>query len=93
MSERPENERLISSTVEHGGKSFFVSTINRYSSSQLRPDHRYAETLVWEWDWETRQRGRMLWQGSDCENRIQTHQATVERIHKTGSPEEPEDEG
>ena len=91
-NDRPDNERVISSTVEHGGKSFFVSTINRYSSSQLRPDHRYAETIVWAWSWETRARGAMLWQGSDCENNIRTHQAAVERIHATGSPEEPDND-
>lgn len=85
------NVPLISTYVRHGEKWFFVSTIDR-DSSATASDRRYSETLVWEWDYAKRKTGALLWQGAGWEKSIRVHQACVERIHATGSPEEPEDD-
>lgn len=71
-------------------RGFLVSTIDRPSSGMY--ERRFSETLVWEWDEKTRERGRIVWQGSASEGSIRTHQTCVERIHATGSPDEPEEE-
>ena len=85
------NVSIAVTYIGHGDKWFSVSTIDRASSAALAYGRRYSETIVWEWDQKTRERGRMLWQGSGSEGCIRTHQATVERIHATGSPDEPEE--
>ena len=51
----------IEQTYIFGGKDdkcYMVSTINRTSSTPI--PMRYAETLVWEWDSETRERGHII---------------------------------
>ena len=47
--------KLIQSYLE---EQYFVSTIHRKSSTS--PPLRYYETMVWEWDKETRKRGKLL---------------------------------
>jgi len=76
--------------THHDGNWFHVSTINRNSSSPLAPDMVYAETIVWECDENTGTRGNMVWQGSCAHGSLVTHNATVDRIRATGSPEQPE---
>jgi hypothetical protein len=39
---------------------WMVSTIYRSSSAALAPDTWYYETIVWEWDIGTRERGKQL---------------------------------
>ena len=75
---------MICTYVDHGGKRYFVSTINRDSSS-CEP-HRYAETIVWEWDEKKKERGDIVMQGSALENSIFRHQKIVEQIHANGIP-------
>ena len=70
-------------------KRFFVSTIDRDSSSLLGPD-RYSETLVWEWDRATRERGSIVYQGGTSQGSLFEHFAVVKRIHETGTPQEVE---
>lgn len=48
---------------------------------------RYAETIVWECDPVTRQRGAMVWQDEGSEGSITTHIAICHRLHETGSIE------
>lgn len=66
-------------------RGFVVSTIDRDSSAAV-VNMRYAETLVWEWDEETRKRGQLVAQDEDGEGSIRAHQTMVERIHLTGKP-------
>lgn len=41
-------------------RRWFVSTCLRESSSMLSDGLTYLETIVWEWDPDTRERGKML---------------------------------
>ena len=47
------SERLIQSYVKD---QWFVSTIYRQSSAALNPDGWYYETMVWNWNAETKER-------------------------------------
>jgi hypothetical protein len=85
-----DNKQLAVTYVWQGDKAFCVSTIDRESSSTL--GGRFSETMVWDWDDKTRERGAWIWQGAGYEGSISTHQKTVERIFATGSPELPEDD-
>jgi 2-polyprenyl-3-methyl-5-hydroxy-6-metoxy-1,4-benzoquinol methylase len=86
MSEEHINKTLAQTYVWHGEKCFFVSTINRRSSSLL--SGIYAETLAWEWIQETKQCGRLIGQDEHCQNSIFAHQAMVKRLFDTGKPNE-----
>lgn len=78
---------MISTYVQHGDKTYLVSTINRDSSSMF--GGRYAETMVWEWDKQNIKRASddILLQGEGPENSIYTHQKIVERIFCFGIKE------
>lgn len=84
------DERLIKTYLWHGDDCYFVSTINRDSSSIM--GGRFAETIVWSFDWEANERGRLLWSDGAGQDSIRSHMKMVERIHKTGSGEEPDDD-
>lgn len=77
------DERIIKTYVWHGEKCFFVSTIERDSSADEGP-RRYNETLVWEYDWEKGERGKMIDQLGDHKGSISVHQKAVEMLHETG---------
>lgn len=49
--------KLIQSYIQD---KYFVSTIYRQSSAVLAGEIWYYETLVWEWDSETKDRGVLL---------------------------------
>lgn len=78
------NVRVAKTHIWGGGRCYFVSTIDRESSA---PDgDRYAETLVWEFDYEARERGALMpWTEAASEGSISGHQRMVERIRETGS--------
>lgn len=58
-----DDKRLIKSYVWHGDDCFFVSTIERDSSAAIKPPvPRFAETLVWEYDWDAVKRGHLVHQ-------------------------------
>lgn len=80
------DERVIKSYVWHDNKCYFVSTINRDSSAPY--GGRYAETLVWEYDWDGRERGDLVGQTGGCEGTIVAHQWMCMLIFKTGRCEE-----
>ncbi len=63
MSESVPSKPAISSYVHHhdSGKAWNVSTIYRQCSSP-NWDGMYYETIVWEWDPETRKRGEFVHQ-------------------------------
>lgn len=85
-----DDRRVIKTYVWHGEDCYFVSTINRDSSSMY--GGRFAETLVWHFDWAKNKRLNLTgWMMEDCEGCIRGHQAMVNRIHSTGSGAEPEE--
>jgi hypothetical protein len=49
--------KLIQSYVRD---KFFISTIYRQCSAPAAPDIWYYETIIWEWDAKTKERGKML---------------------------------
>jgi hypothetical protein len=78
------NKAIIQSYVHHREKCFFVSTIERTSSAALNPC-RYNETLVWDWDAATRERGEMVHQGEDTAGSIANHLETCDALHSSGT--------
>lgn len=52
-----KNHKLIQSYVRD---TWFVSTIWRQSSAPIVSAPWYYETIVWEWDPETRERGNII---------------------------------
>lgn len=86
------SDKLIQSYVWHGDKAFFVSTINRVTSAALAQGMIYAETMVWEWDAKTRERGKRIGQDEDTRDSIHTHIAVCERLQKTGKCEIEDEE-
>lgn len=81
--------RLIKSYVFHKDNCFFVSTINRESSSMY--GGTYAETMVWCFDWATNERKNLIWQGEGGTSSINTHLSICKRLFETGIPDEPEE--
>jgi hypothetical protein len=76
------------------GQSYWVSTINRQSSSIYNPC-MYAETIVWECTAETFtdangnpqravNRGAIVWQGEASEDSTRTHDRAVEALTRGG---------
>jgi hypothetical protein len=82
---------LIKSYVWHGGKCFYVSTIDRDSSAMLGP-RRFAETIVWEFDWEKNERGSIVYETGWLAGSIFKHSQVCEFLHDTGRPEIPQDD-
>ena len=82
---------LIKSYVWFGEKCFYVNTFDRDSSAMLGP-RRYAETIVWEYDWETDTRGNMIAQRGGLEGTIFTHEQMCRLLLRTGSAEIPEEQ-
>lgn len=81
------DERVIKTYVWHGRDCYFVSTIDRDSSSMM--GGRFAETIAWAYDWEAKERGELLWSDLAYEGSITAHQKMVERIHRTGNGAQP----
>ena len=79
-------ERVIKTFVWHDGKCYFVSTINRPSSAIY--GGRFAETIVWEYGWDERERGALIHQDEALEDCISTHLRVVNNLHLTGSPKD-----
>lgn len=85
------NKTIIQSYVPHGDKWFFVSTINRESSAALAYGNTYAETMVWEFDFVTKERGRIVWQAEEKANSLVGHYKVCERLYETGICEVDDD--
>lgn len=74
---------IIKTYVWHDGKCYFVSTIERDSSAGDMP-YRYTETMVWEYDWEGRERRKQVLEGDGGPKSIRTHMEIVKAIHEGG---------
>ena len=59
--------------------AYFVRTANRRCSSSFWP-MMYAETLVWEWDVETKERGKLISMHEDTQDSLDTHFEVVEGL-------------
>lgn len=77
------DEHLIKSYVFHKDRCFYVSTIDRDSSAMLGPE-RYAETLVWDYDWEKRTTLSLMYQRDCVRKSIHQHLKVCEELYSTG---------
>jgi hypothetical protein len=85
-------KRVAYTIVEHGGKRYAVSTINRECSAMLSGGRVYAETVAFEIDAEDRLVKMVGQDEAGCDSR-RAHDAMVERIRRTGSGYPADDEG
>lgn len=95
FEEREPNKTLIQTYVFYSNetqedKAFYVSTIDRESSSMY--GGRYAETIVWEWDNTTKKRGDLIHMGEGSQGSIRTHFNICEKLYKDGTMQTEEDE-
>ena len=84
---------LVQSYVK---RKWFVSTAYRQSSVMIEPPVPwYYETIVWEWDYDSRKTGDMLYtddSGSCEKHALHGHMQICERLILTGDAEIAEDE-
>lgn len=66
------------------GKCWFVSTINRVSSAALAMGATYAETMAWEFEPETKQRGPLVAQEEAPTDSLYAHIEVCESLHRHG---------
>jgi len=83
------DERQLKSYVFHGDACFFVSTIMRDSSAAYYP-MRYAETMTWEYDWKTNERGKIVDQDGDGDA-ITQHLRVVSDFYMYGKRKEDDE--
>lgn len=79
------NKKLAQTYVYKDDKVYFVSTIDRESSSIY--GGRYAETMVWEVDPKTNAKLHdlgILYMDEAFEGSIRVHQGTVVKIYEHG---------
>lgn len=76
---------MIATYVSHKGRWWRVSTINRESSALGGYGHKYAETVVWDWDVDNQDVGAIHHINGDSYGNINTHRQIVERIHEKGA--------
>lgn len=93
--EREPNKTLIQTYVFFSSetqedKAFYVSTIDRESSSMY--GGRYAESIVWEWDSTDRKRGDIVHMGEGMEGSIRTHMSICEKLYEDGMMGTEEDD-
>ena len=81
-----ENERIAKSYVWHFGECYFVSTIIRDSSAVMSPPiHRFAETIAWEFDWDSGKRGKGIGEhGHPAHSAGRVHHQIAEHIGAFG---------
>lgn len=83
----------IMSYVRRGERWWRVSTIDREASSPYAYGMRYAETMAWEWDADTKRPGRIVGQDEGPEGSIEAHLTMCRRLLDTGHamPQEDDD--
>jgi len=84
------DERKLKSYVWHDDKCFFVSTIMRDSSAMNYPG-RFAETMTWEYDWATNERGKIVDQDGDGAA-LDQHLRVVSDFYRYGKRKDDDDE-
>lgn len=79
-----KDKRQLKSYVWHKDKCFFVSTIERDSSAAVAPPApRYFETIAWDYDWDTGERGSSVGMEGDGPAFLQ-HFLMCETLYKHG---------
>ena len=78
-------EPLAKSYVRHKGQWYLISTIDRDSSAMYGGPMRYAETMVWLYDYETKEFGELLWEGEGMVGTTRTHFQVAESYAATGN--------
>ena len=81
-------KKLIQSYVWHNGKCFFISTINRESSALLAYGMMYAETMVWEYNYDTSERGKLIGEYSGSKGSLRCHFNICENLQEHGTCED-----
>lgn len=76
------NQTLVQTYVRHNDQFFFISTIDRDSSAM--DGGRYAETLVWNYNLETRLAEALVGQFEGTEGTIAKHQQVVVGLFEQG---------
>jgi hypothetical protein len=66
------------SYVFHGDACFFVSTIERDYDIAAAPGMRGLETLVWQYDYEKRERGELIGQSGGIADHIQVCHSLIQ---------------
>jgi hypothetical protein len=89
IDEFKSNNRVMKSYVWYQEQCFFVSTIDRNSSSMM--GGRYAETMAWVYDWETAVRGEQVGMDESVEGSIFAHLKMCQSLHDTGKAKNQED--
>lgn len=74
---------------EQSGKWFLVSSINRRDSTIYR--FRMSETMVFEWDNETKKMGKIIDQFSGAPNSLFQHVLCVESLLQDGELDDEEE--
>lgn len=64
-------------------KWYYISTCDRDSSANFYP-HRYAETIVWEWDVANQKRGDILKMDECSEGSVWKHDLIVSSLRLNG---------
>lgn len=80
-----KDTRKLKSYVWHGDACFFVSTIERDSSAAISPPPRYFETIAWEYNWDTAERGEQVDMDGDGPA-LDQHFAMCRQLFTNGSP-------
>ena len=75
--------QLATSYIHHDGKCFLVSTVVRDSSAMDGP-RQYAETIAWEMDMATKQRGAQVAQTDDVSWSIAAHLTVCSALFERG---------
>lgn len=78
------NESICKTYIKHQDQWYFVSTIERDSSAPVNPAPRYLETIVWEYEYETGRRGKLLGIFNSENRRLDMHEFLVAELFKTG---------
>ncbi len=82
-----DNKTILQSYANYKGKAWFVSTVNRtYGIPAAGGSVPGEETLVWEYEYETKELGKIVWQGEG----LQDHHKVCTSLCRTG--EVPEDD-
>jgi len=84
MSNQTADERVIKSYVWHGSDCYFVSTINRESSAMLGPS-RFAETIVWNFDWLKNERKELIHIDGAGRSSLRAHFNTCQKLFDGGA--------
>jgi hypothetical protein len=78
------SKALIQSHVRHGDKWFYVSTINRESSAVASYGATYAETIAWEFEPASKQRGDIVAQVSATTDSLSGHFKVCKALFEGG---------